>query len=272
MNCRIGVCEWSLPVNGPGAVGLAAKAGFSGLQVGDLGGAEQGYPMNSPAIQEAYLQAAEEQHVILQSLHPYGLQRAGTMLFPTDTPQGQQGMQDVAKCIDACQAMHIPILMVSSFFATLVRNEWDLDVFAQQLRFACHYGADHGVRVVCESVLSPARILRLIEAVGEELAICYDTLNPIRWGTGDPAQEIPELIGRIDHFHVKDAPFDLKGYAPLGEGRGQFLQTANVIRSTGYSGWIISENYYTTLAAVSGRDFLSLARQDVAAIQDAFRS
>lgn len=270
MNNLLGVCEWSLPVSGPSSVALAAKAGFDGIQLGDLGGAEQGYPMNSPAIQEAYLQAAEENHVVLQSLHPYGLQRSGTMLFPTDTPQGRQGMKDVSKCIEACEAMKIPTLMVSSFFATLLRNEWDFDAFAQQLRFACQLGRDHGVRIVYESVLSPARILRMLEAVGDGLSICYDTLNPIRWGTGEPREEIPKLISHIDHFHVKDAPWDLKGYALLGEGRGRFRETAELIRSTGYTGWLVSENYYTTLSAATGRDFLELARQDISVMQESF--
>ncbi len=271
MKYLLGVCEWSLPVNGPGAVALAAKAGFDGIQIGDLGGAEQGYPMNSPAIQEAYLQAAEEHHVVLQSLHPYGLQRTGGMLFPTDTPQGRQGMKDVAKCVEACEAMHIPTLMVSSFFATLLRNEWDFNAFAQQLRYACRIGRDHGVRVVYESVLSPGRIRRMIEAVDGGLTVCYDTLNPIRWGSGDPLKEIPELLPYIDHFHVKDAPFDLKGYALLGEGRGRFREAAEVIRSTGFEGWLVSENYYTTLSAVTGRDFLELAKQDISAIRTYFK-
>lgn len=249
---------------------MAAKAGFQGLQVGDLGGAEQGYPMNSPAIQEAYLQAANDCHVQLQSLHPYGLQRAGNMLFPLDTPQGQQGRHEVERCIDACEVMGIPSLMLSSFFATLVRNEWDFQVFASHLRAACQYGRDHGVRIVWESVLSPARILRMIEEVGDDLTICYDMLNPIRWGTGDPIEEIPQLFAYIDHFHIKDAPHDLKGYAMIGEGRGSIAQTAQLIREHGYTGWLVSENYYTLLSATKGTDFIDLARQDLAVVRTLF--
>lgn len=257
-------------MNGASAVAVAAEAGFDGIQIGDLGGAGQGYPMNDPAVQATYLQAASDYHIVLQSLHPYGLQRDGTMLFPPDTPQGRQGREDVCRCIDACADMGIPTVMVSSFFATLVRNEWDFDVFAQQLRYACQYGRDKGVRVVYESVLTPERLLRMIETVGEDLTVCYDTLNPIRWGTGEPEKEIPQLIGHIDHFHVKDAPSDLKGYAPLAGGRGRFSQTAGVIRSLGYTGWIVSENYYTTLSAVMKRSFLELARQDIAVIRKEF--
>lgn len=269
MTYQIGVCEWSLPVNGPGAVAIAAKAGFEGIQLSDLGGAEQGYPMNSPAIQEAYMQAAEENHVVLQSLHPHGLQRAGTMLFPTNTPQGEQGKRDLERCIDACEAMGIHNLMVSSFFATLLRNEWDFSAYADQLRHACAYGKDHGVLITYESVLSPERILRILEASGgDNIALCYDMLNPIRWGTGEPVEEIPQLLPYIDHFHIKDAPYDLKGYSLIGKGRGRISGTVELIKAAGYNGWLISENYYTTLSAVSGKDFLSLAKQDIATIKE----
>jgi len=271
MQYQIGVCEWSLPINGPGAVMLAAKAGFEGIQISDLGGAEQGYPLNNPYIREEYLQMAADYHLTLQSLHPYGLQRTGAMLQPTDTPQGKQGMEEMAHCIDVCAAMGISNVMVSSFFATLVRNEWDFAIFADHLRNACRLGQEKGVKIVYESVLSTGRILRMIEEVGENLAICYDTLNPIRWGTGDPRQEIPELAAYIDHFHVKDAPGDLKGYSLIGEGRGDFTGAAQAIRSIGYSGWLISENYYTLLSAASGEDFIELAKHDIATIRHILR-
>lgn len=271
MKNQFGVCEWSLPVNGPASVALAAAAGFDGIQIGDLGGEEQGFPMSSPAIREGYLQAAADCRVTLHSLHPYGLQREGTMLYPLGTPQGDRGRDSVIRCIDTCAAMSIPTLMLSSFFATLVRNDWDFDVFAGQLAFACRYGRDHGVRIVYESVLSPERILRMIEATRGELTICYDILNPIRWGTGNPQTEIPTLgLEHIDHFHVKDAPDDLKGYALLGQGRGAFADAVRLIRQLGYSGWLVSENYYTLLSAGSGEDFLELARRDCRALRSAF--
>jgi sugar phosphate isomerase/epimerase len=269
---KIGVCEWSLPVNGPFSLALAAQAGFEGIQLGDLGGAASGFPMNNKRIQEAYLEASAEHHITLQSLHPYGLQRQGTMLFPVDTPEGQEGKKSVSMCIAACRDMGIPQLMVSSFFATLVRNDWDFNVFAEQLKYACRLGKEMGVTIVYESVLSPERILRMIDIAGEDLKICYDILNPIRWGTGSPVDEIP-LLGKknIDHFHVKDAPQNLKGYCMLGEGRGDFSAVMAVIAKLDYKGWFISENDYTALSAASGEDFIALAAKDVQIIRDALK-
>lgn len=63
----------------------------------------------------------------------------------------------------------------------------------------------------------------------------------------------------------------MKGYAPLGEGRGRFREAAETIRASGFQGWLVSENYYTTLSAVTGRDFLELAKRDISAIRKYFK-
>lgn len=271
MKNQIGVCEWSLPVNGPGAVILASKAGFTGLQLGDLGGIEQGYPMNAPAVQEAYQGLSKEYNVSLQSLHPYALQRQGTMLYPVNTPKGEQGRRDLEKCIDVCAAMGIPNVMVSSFFATLIRNEYDFAAFLDQLTHACRYGEDHGVKITYESVLSPKKILRMLESCNSKnIALCYDILNPLRWGTGEPLEEIPTLMPYIDHFHVKDAPDDLRGYALVGEGCCHIGKTAELIKALGYTGWLISENYYSTLSEALDVDFVEAARRDISNIRKLF--
>ncbi len=265
---KVGVCEWALPLNGPFSIALAAKAGFEGIQIGDLGGAGMGFPMNNKYIQEGYLQAAADYHVEIQALHPYGLQREGTMLCPLSTSQGQEGMLSVSKCIDACVDMKIPKLMLSSFFATLVRNDWDFDIFAQHLKYACELGREKGIQIVYESVLTVDRILKMIDVVGEDLKICYDTLNPIRWGTGNPRDEIRKLgKERIDHFHVKDAPFDLKGYSLIGQGRADFMGIVDAIHEIGYEGWFVSENYYSLLSVANRDDFISLAAKDVQMIK-----
>ncbi len=267
---RLGVCEWSLPAGGPTAVMLAAKMGFEGLQIGDLGGATMGYPMNSPVIQEAYLQAAEEYGVTLQCLHPYALQREGGMLFPMDTSQGERGKKDVEMSILACEKLGIDNVMLSSFFATYVRNEWDFATFGSQMRHACEFGADHGVRVTYESVLRPERILRMLDLCGDNLRLCYDVINPLRHGTGEPLEELKILMPYVDHFHVKDMPADMKGYAMIGEGSGHVRETAETICGAGYDGWLISENYYSTLSWETGTGFIELGRRDVETLRRLF--
>ncbi len=107
MKDRIGVCEWSLPVMGPFGVTMAGKAGFTGIQLGDLNGAAAGFPMNRKCIQEGYLQAAEEAGVALQALHPYGLQRQGLMMALPGTAAWDDVRRSVSMCIEACADMHI---------------------------------------------------------------------------------------------------------------------------------------------------------------------
>ena len=272
MNYKIGVCEWSLPVGGPTAVVMAAKMGFEGIQIGDLGGATMGYPANNPAIREAYMQAAKENHVVLQSLHPYALQQEGSMLFPIDEPEGARGKKDVEMCILACEAMGIDNIMLSSFFAAYIRNEWDFKAYASQLKHACEFGKDHGVKVTYESVLRPERILRMLAVCGENLGLCYDVVNPLRHGTGVPVEELKTLMPYVDHFHVKDMPDNMKGYAMIGEGSGQITEVADVIKQSGYSGWLICENYYSTLSYETGIDFIELGKKDIQNVRRIFGS
>jgi sugar phosphate isomerase/epimerase len=266
---KTGVCDWSLPVTGPFALQLAAKAGFDGIQLGDLGGIDAGFPMNDRFIQQGYLQAAADSGVTLHSLHPYGLQRQGTMLWPMNTPKGEQGRKSLLRCIDACADMGIDNLMVSSFFQTMINNDWDLGVYAQHLKCACEAGRDKGVLITYEGVLTVPKLMQLFDmAGGDNLKMCYDILNPRSLGTGDPQEQIRALGTKyIDHFHVKDATEDYKNCCLIGEGRADYAATTAVIRETGFEGWYISENTYPSLSAVTGRDCTDLAAEDVATIR-----
>lgn len=269
--CKLGVCEWCLPVNSASAVEIARKAGFDGLQLSDLGGAAQGFPMNNPHVQESYLRAASDYGIELQSLHPYGLQRDGTMLFPLDTPQGASAQKSIEKCVDACADMHIPNIMLSSFFATLIRNRWEFDVYAEHLKRAVQIGRDKGVRVVYECILDLEHICRMLDIVGPELKLCYDLFNPLRYTFGSPEDVFKIGLEHIDHFHIKDAPSNLKGYVPIGEGCGNIKTLVSQIIQQGYDGWFVSENYYTLQAAENLDDFLALAGEDVATLDTYLR-
>lgn len=270
--CKFGVCEWCLPVNSATAVRWAKEAGFEGLQISDLGGMAQGFPLNDPYVQESYLQAAADCRIELQSLHPYGLQRDGTMLFPLDTPQGQAAQESIIKCIDACADMNIPSLMLSSFFATQIRNRWEFDVFAQHLKRAVEAGRDKGVRIVYESILDLERLEQMLDVVGPELTLCYDLINPLRYTLDTPEDVFKIGLEHVDHFHIKDLPSDLKGYAPIGQGAGDVERMVSKILQSGYDGWFVSENYYTVQAAETKTDLMTLARQDVKTVNGYFHA
>lgn len=262
MKNKIGICEWCLPVTGPFGVTLAGKAGYEGFQLGDLGGIAAGFPMNCKRVQEGYLQAAADAGVALQCLHPYGLQRQGTMLSTPSTPGWDESRLSLSKCIDACVDMNIPELMVSSFFNTAVQNEWDIRTYARHLNYACDVAQDKGVVVSYECALPLPKIVQMIELTGGRIKICYDVRNPLTEGSSEPCQDIPTLIRYISHFHIKDAPENMKNWCLIGDGIAEIERISRIIANLGYTGWYISENDYGFLAAQAGCDFLIPAAED----------
>ena len=54
MSKKCGICEWSFAVTGPSAIEYAGVIGFDGIQIGDLGGARNCFPLNDPHIQQTY--------------------------------------------------------------------------------------------------------------------------------------------------------------------------------------------------------------------------
>ncbi|MCI8855211.1 MAG: sugar phosphate isomerase/epimerase [Clostridiaceae bacterium] len=270
---QYGICEWSMPIGGPFGVRLAAECGFDGIQLGDLGGMPQGFPMNHPRIQQGYLEAAEQAGVRLHSLHLHTLVREGTMLHPMGSAQGELARESIQKGIAACAAMKINRLMLSSFFASRIGNDYELENFASFLSYACDLGEEHGIRIVYEGILQIDRFLLLLERVGERLAVLYDTLNPIRFGSGDPLEEIRRIgVDRIDHVHVKDAPSNLIGCCLLGTGVGRLNKTAALLNASGYKGWFITENYYAQPPMGTNADPFELARRDLVTMKALFPS
>ena len=55
---KYGICEWSLPVSGTLAIRLAEEIGYDGMQLGEAGGRQMGYPLNDPRVQALYQETA----------------------------------------------------------------------------------------------------------------------------------------------------------------------------------------------------------------------
>lgn len=269
---KIGVCEWCFPVTGPFGVTLAGQAGYEGIQLGDLGGITAGFPMNCKRVQEGYMQAAENAGVVLQALHPYGLQRQGTMLSVPGTTEWDEARLSLKMCVKACAEMNIPELMVSSFFNTAVLNEWDIQTYARHLNYACDVAQDYGIVVSYECALTLPKMFQMLELTDGRVKICYDVRNPITEGCGCPVEDIPALGAEyISHFHIKDAPENMKNWCLIGEGISEIDRVAEVIDRIGYAGWLISENDYSFLAAGSQCDFLEPAAEDCRRMEARFK-
>ena len=266
---KYGICEWCLPVNGPAAVEFAANLGFDGIQIGDLGGAGTGFPLLDPALQAMYRAVTERCGIAVHSLHTHALTREGGMRHPPGSTEGKAALAGFDKALEACNAMNIPTLMVASFAASNVTNDYDMENTAKALALYAEHAAARGVALVYEAVTSIDRIMWILDAAGPDVQVCYDTLNPIRFGTGDPARELERLdVTRINHVHVKDMPPDMAGCRFLGKGVGKFRETASILRAKGHSGWFFVENYYclppmNTLGSVS-----QLAAEDLARMRE----
>ena len=269
----IGICEWCLPVEGPFGLEYAKRAGFEGVQLGDLGGSEKGFPMNSPWIQQGYLETAARTGMALHSIHLHTMVSQAGHVYPMDSPRGEAASESIRKGVEACQAMGIDCLNISAFFESYVRNDYDQKNLVDHLRLAVAYGADRGVRVVYEPGVTLDRVLRILEQV-PGLTINYDLLNPIFSGRGDPATEIPAIgIDRIDHVHIKDVRLDhlgrFTGGACLsGDGGGRIAQSIAMLREGGYGKWYLSEaSYYNPAGFGESSEVLQAMEKDVARIR-----
>ena len=269
---KIGVCEWCLPVNGPFAVEFAAKAGFDGIQLGDLGGSQAGFPMTNEYIRRAYKEAAERTGIVRHSMHLYTLVRDAGHIFPMNSPEGEAANKSIRNGIDSCEAMGINCLNISAFFQSNVNNDYDWENLVAHLQYASQYGQDHGVYVVYEPGVPMDKIREVLERV-PGLRINYDLTNPRALGTGEPLEELAELDAAIiDHVHVKDSRRDrfgrYLGSCIAGEGSGRIAEAIELLQKRGYKNWYLSEsNYLQPLSYGIGPDSLEVCRQDCAAIR-----
>lgn len=92
------------------------------------------------------------------------------------------------------------------------------------LRAVSERARDSGVEIALECALPLERIQELLQRLGDGVKVCMDMLNPLRFGTGDPCQQL-RIFGpaRISHFHMKDSLRSLfrpsqRGCVPLGTG------------------------------------------------------
>lgn len=275
MGQQFGICEWSFPVSGPLAMRLAAEAGYDGMQIGEAGGRLMGYPLNNRRVRELYREEAERCGLQLHSLNLGALLAEGTLNDREDTERGGWARKSLFNGFAACEALGIRTVVITveppteDAFANVVRH----------LRFAGELARESGVEIAIESARPVEEIQRLLDELGTEAKVCMDLLNPLRFGTGVPQEQI-RLLGRerISHFHMKDsvrALFrrDQRGCVLLGQGDAGYRESVEIIREMGFSCWMITENYYHLPPMNDGeQDFAALAAEDLHTLRASFPS
>ena len=243
---KLGITEWSLPVDGPYGCKIAAEIGFEGIQL-DVGSFERNFPKTKKVVQDAYLEAAEK----------FGIQYTAIACNELDNYDmvAQKGFAEraiafktITSAIDAAAAMGIPIVMVQSFNASAIETGEDFERAINVIRRVSDYALEKGeITLGLENLLSVENLLRVINEVGNpNVKVYFDTQNYYLHEKADVAAMVEPLISHICEVHVKDgyeSDIEPSG-ALLGKGDSGFFDTIAELRKCGYNGWLISENFY----------------------------
>lgn len=274
---KFGVCEFAFPCLGPSAVRMAHEAGFEGIQLADAGGSVKSYPLTNKWIQEDYLEASEKYGIALQSIHLYTLVRQGFIRCSQKSPEGEIAMESIKQGIIAASQMHIPTVMIEGmrmYGAAQHHHVYEM------YKYAVEVAESYGVEIAMETDMTLSKHFEFLDQFDGKLKLCFDTHNPVMYGTGYPPDMIRALgRERISHFHMKESLADEEGFitketAPivlLGEGSTYFDQSVQAIKDIAYEGWIISETFYERPRFnCGGEDYVSSARKDVEKLKAAF--
>ena len=240
---KIGICEWSLPIDGPYACKLAAELGFDGLQI-NIGDYHRGFSMSRKLVQDAYLEMAMKSGIEFPSMAAR-VTDYFTMFPSKDEEESRIVRSGIAKAIEACQAMDIPILLIPNFVKSEISGGKEFEEAVKVFKWACDEAVEDGIIIAAENTLSTDDTKRFLTEIDRRnLRIYFDTQNYYLHKGYDTPQMLDELIENVCEIHVKDGKGkDLSG-ALLGQGDSDFCGSMEVVKKHGYNGWIVIENYY----------------------------
>lgn len=271
MKNKFGICEWSMPVMGAEAIKIAAWIGFDGIQIGEAGGRLESFPLNDISVQQNYKEAAEKYNIKLHSLNLGSLLKEGTLNYPQNSNEGMFAQESILRGIDACNALGIKTIVITANPS----NEAEIENAAGHIRFASEEAYKTDIEIAVESANPIEQIIQILTMAGAEkkgsnVKICMDVLNPLRFNTGIPWEQIT-TFGKemISHFHMKDSLKSLfnpgeRGCVLLGTGDGGYGKSIEAIKNIGFEGWFITENYYYLPPMNDeNKEFCALAAKDL---------
>lgn len=185
---KFGVCEFSFPCWGPLALQMAHEAGFTGMQLADAGGSTNAYPLNNKRVQDSYLEAAAKYGITLQSIHLYTLVRQSYIRFSQNSPEGRECMESIKNGIIAASQMGIPVVMIEGmrmYGAAQYKHVY------QMYQYAVKVAEDYGVQIAMETDIRLEDHFKFLDKFDGKLKLCFDTHNPVMYGTGYPPRYDP---------------------------------------------------------------------------------
>jgi L-ribulose-5-phosphate 3-epimerase len=249
---RIGVTDWNLYKGAdPEAIPLAAKLGFSGVQVSfgrEL--RDNKMPADNPEVIAQYLSLSKQYKLPIDGtcvdrLHDNGLK------------SDKQAPHWVLDSIRLTKALNTKVLLLPFFGRWAIKTQSEMDYVGDALRDLAPEAAKAGVVLGIEDTISAKDNVRIMERsrsqnvkvyydVGNSTVAGFDILKEIRWLGAD----------RICQFHLKDNPHY------LGEGKIRFGPVIRAIKSIGYTGWcnLETDAHQQNLEADMRRNLLYIQR------------
>ncbi len=226
---QIGAVDWELTkAADPGALAVAARLGFDGLQV-DLGDV---LSMQNPARREQYTSMAARHNIKIASL---ALGILNEVPYASDARA--QGLVDAA--IDIAVAMQQKVLLLAFFDkGDLSRPENQEDSLVTRLKHIAPKAERAGVVLGLEAEISVDRYRRILDRVGSPAVKVYFDLVHAHTAGKSFFEEITSLGDRICEFHAKDYSNIL-----FGQGAVDFPQVRRAMDTMGYQGWIHVEQW-----------------------------
>ncbi|MCY9665785.1 sugar phosphate isomerase/epimerase [Paenibacillus alginolyticus] len=244
---KLGICQWSLPVEGPYACKIASELGFEGIQL-EIGSYERGFPLSRRAVQQAYLELAELYGISFTSI-AVRVTDEYSMTQPYESADSGIVREAIIRSIDAADAMNISSVMIPSFQVSDIVSGQDFSRSAEVLISACDYASDRGITIATENLLSVEQMFRLADCINRpNLKLYFDTQNYALFRGYDAPEMLEKLAPLLcNEIHVKDGKQGEISASLLGEGDSEFFRSMRVLRKIGYHGWIVLENYYDRL-------------------------
>ncbi|NQT59962.1 MAG: sugar phosphate isomerase/epimerase [Bacteroidetes bacterium] len=269
---KIGICEWSLPIDGPFACKLVADLGLDGLQI-DIGPYERGFSKSRKFVQDAYLEAAAKYSIEFPSMATRVSDYYSLYAEPGTAGYGVV-RSGVLKAVEACEYMNIPLILVPTFEKSYIDSDSKFAMVVDLYKAACAVAAESGITIAAENTLSVSKTRELVERVGaENFGIYFDTQNYFLSNNDFTPDVLEQLYPHIVEVHVKDGKDkDLSG-ALLGTGDADFFKSIEVLKKHKYDGWLISENYYDMKPLCGLEDDpIELIRKDLQILKSAIQN
>ena len=254
---------------------MAHEAGYTGMQLADAGGSTNAYPLNNKRVQDSYLEASAKYGIQLQSIHLYTLVRQNFIRYSQSSPEGQECMESIKNGIIAASEMHIPTVMIEGMrMYGAAQHQHVLDMY----KYAVKVAGDYGVQIAMETDVTLENHFKFLDQFDGKLKLCFDTHNPVMYGTGYPPDMIRALgKDRIDHFHMKESRANEFGVLTrkeelvtvLGEGDSHFAEAVDAIHDIGFQGWIFAETFYF-FKGFQGRDYVEIGKHTLRNLRRAY--